>query len=141
MTDEVNAAMEDLKEKSRAFTEATNGETSEEILAQMRGEEPASEDLNEIANSITNQYVGELHEEDYTDHSGHNLYWCAFKKGVAIGINWQKQQMMKYAIDGEVDFYEHGPIICTKPNDVQGIVDKLRLKQDDKVKLIIIKED
>lgn len=39
---DVEAAMAEIEEKSRAFTEAHKGETAEEILAQMRGEEPVS---------------------------------------------------------------------------------------------------
>jgi len=29
----------------------------------------------------TNEVVGEYNEGDWTDHSGHNAYWCAFKDG------------------------------------------------------------
>ena len=31
----------------------------------------------------TNEVVGPIHEGDWTDHSGHNAYWCAFNDGYA----------------------------------------------------------
>jgi hypothetical protein len=37
---DVEAAMREVEEKAKAFTEAHKGETSEDILAQMRGEKP-----------------------------------------------------------------------------------------------------
>lgn len=52
--DEVTKAIAEVEEKARAFTEAHRGESAEDILAQMRGEEPASEDL----------------EKAYTDYEG-----------------------------------------------------------------------
>ena len=38
---EIESAMAEVEEKSKAFTAAHQGESAEEILAQMRGEEPA----------------------------------------------------------------------------------------------------
>jgi len=42
---DIESAMQEVEEKSKAFTEAHKGESIEEILAEMRGEEPVSEDL------------------------------------------------------------------------------------------------
>ena len=39
---DIEAAMQEVEEKSRAFTEAHQGENTDTILAQMRGEEPVS---------------------------------------------------------------------------------------------------
>lgn len=39
---DIEAAMQEVEEKSRAFTEAHQGEDADTILAQMRGEEPVS---------------------------------------------------------------------------------------------------
>lgn len=41
----------------------------------------------------TNEVVGEYNEGDWTDHSGHNAYWCAFKHGYEtaekdLDIDW-----------------------------------------------------
>ena len=41
----VDEAMAEVEEKAKAFTEAHKGESSEQLLAQMRGEDPVSEDL------------------------------------------------------------------------------------------------
>jgi len=42
---DVESAMQEVEEKSRVFTEAHKGEDADTILAQMRGEEPVSEEL------------------------------------------------------------------------------------------------
>lgn len=61
---------------------------------------------------------------------------------VALHFNgWKKWKMTKDVITGDVDFYEHGPIICTHPADVQKLVDKHHLKQDDEVRLVLLTED
>ena len=44
---DIKAAMQELEEKSNAFTEAHQGESFYEILAWMRGEEPVSNDLED----------------------------------------------------------------------------------------------
>ena len=44
---DIEAAMQEVEEKSRVFTEAHHGEDADTILAQMRGEEPVNEDLEE----------------------------------------------------------------------------------------------
>ena len=41
---DIDAALAEVGEKAKAFTAAHQGETAEEILAAMRGEEPASEE-------------------------------------------------------------------------------------------------
>lgn len=41
----VDEAMAEVEAKAKAFTEAHKGESSEQLLAQMRGEDPVSEDL------------------------------------------------------------------------------------------------
>lgn len=45
----------------------------------------------------TNEIVGAYHEGDWTDHSGHNAYWHAFKHGyktavsdMNMDIDWNK---------------------------------------------------
>ena len=61
---------------------------------------------------------------------------------VALHFNgWKKWKMTKDVITGDVDFYEHGPIICTHLADVQKLVDKHHLKQDDEVRLVMLTED
>lgn len=48
-TADIEYAMQEVEEKSKAFTKAHKKEGSDEILAQMRGEEPVSEDLEKAA--------------------------------------------------------------------------------------------
>ena len=48
-TTDIEAAMQEVEEKSRAFTEAHQGEDADTILAQMRDEEPVSESLEKAA--------------------------------------------------------------------------------------------
>ena len=49
---DIEAAMQEVEEKSRVFTEAHKGEDTDTILAQMRGKEPVSEDLEKIVEEI-----------------------------------------------------------------------------------------
>ena len=59
------------------------------------------------------------------------------------GARWFRKKILseETVITGDVDFYEHGPIICTHPADVQKLVDKHHLKQDDEVRLVMLTED
>lgn len=52
---EVDAAMQDVEEKSKAFTEAHKGESAEEILAQMKGEEPILEVLAKYLDHVSRE--------------------------------------------------------------------------------------
>lgn len=74
---DIESAMQEVEEKSRVFTEAHQGEDTDTILAQMRGEEPLSEDLEEeISRCIL--------DEDM------NFDSCA-----RHFANWQKEQFEK----------------------------------------------
>ena len=70
------------KKKAEVFTEATNGETSDEILAQMRGEEPISEDLEEEIN----RYIGYPQEVD------EDISTTMIRKAARHFAQWQKQK-------------------------------------------------
>ena len=63
--------------------------TASEIENEAKG--VANEIIDLIATSITNDVVGEFHEGDHTDHSGHNAYWSAFRDGVKEGIKFKKR--------------------------------------------------
>ena len=95
-------------------------------------EVPISDDLNDEIRKYFLSYKGYPHVMDETERE--------IKKAIIYFANWQKQQMMKDAIDGDIDFYEHGPIICMNPSGILSVVEKYHLQQDDKVKVIIIKE-
>ena len=53
---DIEAAMQEVEEKSRVFTEAHKGEDTDTILAQMRGEEPVGEDLGEYIDKLSKQF-------------------------------------------------------------------------------------
>ena len=67
---DIESAMQEVEEKSKAFTEAHQGEDADTILAQMRGEEPVNKDLEEAAL---------LHLSKYYDTS---IIWDEDKKCV-----------------------------------------------------------
>ena len=82
-------------------------------------EEPVSEKLKEAA-------------KEYSGKSSHPL-----NNAFMSGAKWQKRQMMKDAVDGEIFCavaYPHQPKAVSKP--ISG-----GYKFGDKVKLLIIKED
>ena len=87
---DIKAAMQEVKEKSMAFTEAHQGEDADTILAQMRGEEPVSEDLEEAANFYADTHT-EWFDADNNPHVS-----PAFK----AGAKWQKEHLWKPA-DGD----------------------------------------
>jgi len=81
---DIESVMQEIEEKSKAFTEAHKGEDADTILAQMRGEEPVSEELEEAAL---------LHLSKYYDTS---IIWDEDKKCVVrdfkAGAKWQKER-------------------------------------------------
>ena len=92
-----NAVMAEIKKKAEVFTEATNGETSDEILAQMRGEEPVSEDLEEASKEwlepqLDKSYVsyGEGKMMELTHFDGY-----AMLDAIEFGAKWQKQKNIR----------------------------------------------
>ena len=74
---DIESAMQEVEEKSKAFTEAHKGESSNEILAEMRGEEPVSEELEEeIDNYIKrNGYDGLDSIEEVKYIANHFAEW------------------------------------------------------------------
>ena len=101
--DEVTKAMAEVEEKVRAFTEAHRGESAEDILAQMRGEEPASEDLEEEI-------------EQYCLHHGYldSFKNCGYTFNEQVGdiaryfANWQKEQINVVLLSEVLPCFMHG---------------------------------
>lgn len=115
----------EIAEKEGFITEFGKGqlECLEGLLSFIESlqEEPVSEDLEEAAKSHSKESFNGMLIEDNME---------AFK----AGANWQKQQMMKDAMEGKV--------VVDSENDWQCIrIFKRVNKIGDKVKLIIIKED
>lgn len=50
-------AMAEIEEKAKAFTKAHKGESADEILSEMRGEEPVSDDLEKVVEEIVDPIV------------------------------------------------------------------------------------
>ena len=115
--DEVTKAMADVEEKVRAFTDATKGDTAEEILAQMRGEKPYSDDLEAKSKEIATKWKAK------------GLPYNAIHEAVLEMAQWQRDQLLKASIPGE--WWRCGIAIPSKYMNTEEI------KQ---VKVIIIQE-
>ncbi len=85
---DVESAMQEVEEKSRAFTEAHYGENADTVLAQMRGEEPISKNLEEAAE----EWNESLYRSD------------AFK----AGAKWQGEQIIEALLSEVLPCFMHG---------------------------------
>lgn len=85
-------------------------------------EEPVSEDLEEAANFYANTHI------EYFDSEGNPCVMPAFK----AGAKWQKEQMMSKAIKG---------IARPDDNEIWCNLASSNFKDDDEVKVIVIKEE
>ena len=79
----VDEAMAEIEEKAKAFTKAHKGESADEILSEMRGEEPISEDFK-------------LFEKEYLEKEKDEIL-CVYDRhaGLVDGAKWQKEQFEK----------------------------------------------
>ena len=94
---DVESAMQEVEEKSKAFTEAHKEESADEILAQMRGEEPVSEELEEASKEwlrpqLDKSYAnyGETKMMELTHFDGY-----AMIDAIEFGAKWQKEQNLE----------------------------------------------
>jgi hypothetical protein len=168
----VDEAMAEIEEKAKAFTKAHKGESADEILSEMRGKEPVSDDLEKVVEEIVDPIVLNAYGvkeianrlrrtmiepvSDELEQASHqfvfntpslilplfhdaDLKWEKtateeLERAFKAGANWQKECLMKDAVDGEIGYW-----------NIRGLsvnMDLPRtLEEDDKVKLIIIKED
>lgn len=92
------------------------------IIDSIIKEEPASEDLEGEVAAFLNQYSYPREEIDFSSFARHIAHW-------------QKQQMMKEALEAEV---VSGAVVVRKELMIEAI---RHLNVGTKVKLIIIKED
>lgn len=89
---DIEAAMQEVEEKSRVFTEAHHGEDADTILAQMRGEEHVSDDLN----TEMDNYLASVFNEDMDGGEPRFTTWFRALRKTAIHFaNWQKEQFEK----------------------------------------------
>ena len=103
-------------------------EMANDLLAFMNSlpNEPVSEDLEEAANEYAKDYLFAPKPQ-----SAPNIHFIN-------GANWQKQQMIKDAVDGKI--YETQARSKLKAATI-GKISCLKYRVGDKVKLIILKEE
>ena len=160
---DIEAAMQEVEEKSRVFTEAHKGEDTDTILAQMRGEEPVSEDLEKIVEEIaeptilnaygTKELARRLRNticgisisenlDEYINELSKQFPEVSFAKLSRIAVRvakWKEQKMMAKAIDGYVikDVEEgNGDFLLS----AEYLPKSMGLKDQQRVKVIVIKE-
>ena len=133
MTDKVQKIREEIERLKKNWQLGRSSEAKyrvemlEEIsyLIDSMQEEPVSEDLEKVADQYS-----ESVESDYSNDmfDSHNIF-----EAVIYGAKWQKQQMMKDAVEA---------IVQTNSMSGNTVVVHLdcKYKAGDKVKLIIIKE-
>ena len=92
--------------------------------------EPASEDLEQAAKKYA--------EEEYPWQHGYES-WDSPIKDFKAGAQWQREQMMRGAIECNIDYYDGSILDCTQ-KQLDDALEKNGIKVGDKVKLIIIKE-
>ncbi len=92
-------------------------------------------------NNITNEQA-ELESDFVSKHVEKNNRMPTFLDAIEYGMELQKQQMMKDAVHAIVDspFRMDFPNIYPEYRELKDYCDKNGIKDDDKVKLIIIKE-
>ena len=82
---DVDAAMAELAEQCKKFTEEYK-KSSDEILAEMRGEEPVSEDLEEAC-----EQLAENARKHKAETSSPFFNQTDYIQGVMDGVKWQKE--------------------------------------------------
>lgn len=105
-------------------------------------EEPMSEDLEEACNSY--------YDETWDEHGGkamvvdgcHDIWFPSLAPDdfFKAGAQWQKEQMMKDAIECNIGWYD-GLLLDYTQQQQDKALDKIGAKIGDKVKVIIIKEE
>ena len=111
---DVESAMQEVEEKSRVFTEAHKGEDADTILAQMRGEEPVSEELEEAVNA----YIGYAPEVDESSST------YGKRQAFKAGANWKKANLWKPADGDELPEIDREVVVLIKYNAQHNIHDE-----------------
>ena len=98
--------------------------------AMLRADEPVCEELEEAADKHIRRVA------DAAGHPGWDWTTQDIADAFIAGANWQKEQMMKKAVEGYVNYYEDsGGILMTEAQV------GCPYHNGDKVKIIIVKED
>ena len=97
-----------------------------------------SEDLEEAKRRIASEYMEEMKRK--TGHKDY-AYWNGLEKGIELGANWQKEQMMANAVDAVVKIDAGGYPYVDRTIELYDYGKDIPLaKRGDKVKIIVIKE-
>lgn len=97
-----------------------------------------SEDLDMGCGVIWKDYKEPISEDlqKFADEWDESLYRS---DAVIAGAKWQKEQMLKDAVDAEVNYYETHLLFF--PTTIYQLIEKNGWKKGDRVKLIIVKEE
>ena len=111
----VDEAMAEIERKAKLFTEANKGKTSEEILAEMRGEEPVSEDLENAAL---------MHFKDVMEYEIKTGLKMANITSFKFGAKWQEANLWKPADGEDLPEIDREVIVLIKYGAQHNIHDK-----------------
>lgn len=136
----IDTIIEQAKEDEQSSAEAPASEDLDlgcDVIWRNQ-EEPASDDMEQASRDYADNHYADFAGSEEDEEN----YWCS-RFGFKAGADWQKQQMMKEALDGEIcipnaysTLEEKGCLIARAKVPVGG-----RFKFGDKVKVIIVKED
>ena len=118
--------------------EPTIPDIVDEHFYEMLGEEHVSEGLE-----VVSEQLAENARKHKAETSSPFFSQADYIQGVIDGSNWQMQQMMAKSIDGHATFEFYGLDSKTYGTIAHDPIclDDLGLKDTDKVKVIVIKED
>lgn len=108
-------------------------------------EKPVSEDLEQAADEYSDRILSEnrgKYNPDWNTYAdGYEQSICAHVYPAFIdGAKWQKEQIMKDAIKGTVDWLD-GPFLNFTQKEQDDALERIGAKIGDKVKIVIIKEE
>ena len=104
------------------------------------GKKQPSEDLEKYASRAGFDYVDDI-DSKYPGHrwNDHDVEF-AYRDGIIAGAEWQKEQMLKGAVEGEV--YKFGAVAYVKEHNNAELTKYLSpFNHGDSVKIVIVKED
>ena len=152
---DIESAMQEVEEKSKAFTEAHKGESSDEILAGMRGEEPiigilsryldhaSKEEAMEVKSAI-DKWFSECFPEpvsedlgEYINELSKQFPEVSFAKLSRITVRvakWQKDRMIGNTTDARCFGFQGAALFSFRLPADNYLVGS-------EVKVIVIKED
>lgn len=107
----------------------------ENFIDSLQQEQP-SEDLEKYASRAGFDYVDDI-ESKYPNHrwNDHDVEF-AYRDGIIAGAEWQKEQMLKAAVEGVMIDSLRVQIMAP----LNAVIQREGLKDGDKMKILIVKE-